>query len=184
MARVKDATKRVNVGEGNIARLNTGKVKLDEIISVRRPSRMKLGLSYTSTNVNHITGINLSHNLSVATQVDHVTAQKLQVCSGAMYCIVLGHMVNPEESDWKFKTYKSASTSINRGTQLNVGASRSVILRRHSAREKTVAHGVEVVLLFNGVEDLKGFTIEQLVPRGSLEELKAFNCVVYKGSLH
>ncbi|KAI5667422.1 hypothetical protein M9H77_17275 [Catharanthus roseus] len=33
---------------------------------------------------------------------------------------------------------------------------------------------VEVVLLFNGVKDLKGFKVKQLVPRGSLEELKGF----------
>ncbi|KAI5649911.1 hypothetical protein M9H77_35916 [Catharanthus roseus] len=34
--------------------------------------------------------------------------------------------------------------------------------------------GIEVVLLFNKVEDLKGFKVKQLVPRGSLEELKEF----------
>ncbi|KAI5677363.1 hypothetical protein M9H77_08313 [Catharanthus roseus] len=32
--------------------------------------------------------------------------------------------------------------------------------------------GIEVVLLFKGVEDLKGFKVKQLVPRASLEELK------------
>ncbi|KAI5682244.1 hypothetical protein M9H77_03472 [Catharanthus roseus] len=36
------------------------------------------------------------------------------------------------------------------------------------------AYGIEVVLLFNGVEDLKGFKVKQLVPRWSLEELKGF----------
>ncbi|KAI5680961.1 hypothetical protein M9H77_02188 [Catharanthus roseus] len=34
--------------------------------------------------------------------------------------------------------------------------------------------GIKVVLLFNGVEDLKGFKVRQLVPSGSLEELKGF----------
>ncbi|KAI5681703.1 hypothetical protein M9H77_02931 [Catharanthus roseus] len=29
--------------------------------------------------------------------------------------------------------------------------------------------GIEVVLLFNGVEDLKGFKVKQLVPRGALK---------------
>ncbi|KAI5676821.1 hypothetical protein M9H77_07771 [Catharanthus roseus] len=43
--------------------------------------------------------------------------------------------------------------------------------------------GIEVVLLFNDVEDLKGFKIKQLIPRGSLEELKGFNCVVCKRTL-
>ncbi|KAI5658570.1 hypothetical protein M9H77_27363 [Catharanthus roseus] len=33
---------------------------------------------------------------------------------------------------------------------------------------------IEVVLMFNGVEDLKGFKVKKLVPRGSLEELKGF----------
>ncbi|KAI5672808.1 hypothetical protein M9H77_13172 [Catharanthus roseus] len=36
---------------------------------------------------------------------------------------------------------------------------------------------IEVVLRFNGVEDLKGFKIKQLVPRGSLKELKGLCCV-------
>ncbi|KAI5652941.1 hypothetical protein M9H77_30128 [Catharanthus roseus] len=36
---------------------------------------------------------------------------------------------------------------------------------------------IEVVLLFNEVEDLKGFKIKRLAPRGSLEELKGFNCL-------
>ncbi|KAI5647857.1 hypothetical protein M9H77_33862 [Catharanthus roseus] len=35
---------------------------------------------------------------------------------------------------------------------------------------------IEVMLWLNGVEDLKGFKIEQLVPRESLKELKGFNC--------
>ncbi|KAI5653206.1 hypothetical protein M9H77_30393 [Catharanthus roseus] len=43
--------------------------------------------------------------------------------------------------------------------------------------------GIEVVLQFNSVEDLKGFKIKQLVSRVSLEELKEFNCAVYKGTL-
>ncbi|KAI5663781.1 hypothetical protein M9H77_23104 [Catharanthus roseus] len=36
---------------------------------------------------------------------------------------------------------------------------------------------IEVMLLFDGVEDLKGFKIKKLVPKGSLEELKGFNCI-------
>ncbi|KAI5658501.1 hypothetical protein M9H77_27294 [Catharanthus roseus] len=59
MAQVKDATERVNVAEGKIARLNTGKAKLDEIISVGRPAGMKSGLGYTSTNLNHTTGMRI-----------------------------------------------------------------------------------------------------------------------------
>ncbi|KAI5649972.1 hypothetical protein M9H77_35977 [Catharanthus roseus] len=35
--------------------------------------------------------------------------------------------------------------------------------------------GIEVVMMFNGVKDLKGFKVKQLVPRGSLEELKGFH---------
>ncbi|KAI5677788.1 hypothetical protein M9H77_08738 [Catharanthus roseus] len=34
--------------------------------------------------------------------------------------------------------------------------------------------GIEVVLRFKGVKELKGFKIKQLVPRESLEELKRF----------
>ncbi|KAI5681432.1 hypothetical protein M9H77_02660 [Catharanthus roseus] len=41
---------------------------------------------------------------------------------------------------------------------------------------------IEVILRFNGVEDLKRFKIKQFVPRESLEELKGFDCAVYKGS--
>ncbi|KAI5681790.1 hypothetical protein M9H77_03018 [Catharanthus roseus] len=40
--------------------------------------------------------------------------------------------------------------------------------------------GIEVVLWFNSVEDLKGFKIKQFVPRESLEELKGFKCAVCK----
>ncbi|KAI5667245.1 hypothetical protein M9H77_17098 [Catharanthus roseus] len=44
--------------------------------------------------------------------------------------------------------------------------------------------GIEAVLRFNRVEDWKGFKIKYLVPRGSLEELKGFNCAVCKENLH
>ncbi|KAI5654638.1 hypothetical protein M9H77_31825 [Catharanthus roseus] len=60
MAQVKDATKRVNAAEGKIARLNTRKTKLDEIIFVGRPAGMKSGLGYTGTNLNHIIGMHVT----------------------------------------------------------------------------------------------------------------------------
>ncbi|KAI5680990.1 hypothetical protein M9H77_02217 [Catharanthus roseus] len=41
---------------------------------------------------------------------------------------------------------------------------------------------IEVILRFNGVEDLKRFKIKQFVPRERLEELKGFDCAVYKAS--
>ncbi|KAI5663395.1 hypothetical protein M9H77_22718 [Catharanthus roseus] len=44
---------------------------------------------------------------------------------------------------------------------------------------KITTHRIEVVIQFNGVEELKGFKIKQLVLMGSLEELKGFNCAVY-----
>ncbi|KAI5680908.1 hypothetical protein M9H77_02135 [Catharanthus roseus] len=95
-------------------------------------------------------------------------------------CIIEVQLRDLKEKDWKFKIYKVASTSINRGTQLNIGVTRSAILRRHSAREKMAVN--EYVPQFNGVEALKRFKIKQLVPRRSLEELKEFNCAVCKGS--
>ncbi|KAI5663256.1 hypothetical protein M9H77_22579 [Catharanthus roseus] len=169
MAQLKDAMERVNMAKGKIARLNTRKAKLNEIISVGRPVGMKLGLGYIGTNRNHTTCVNLLHNLSVATQVDHVMAQSSKFLAALCINIVLGNLVDLEESDWKFKTYQSASTSINRGTQLNVEVSHSAILRRQFAREKMAIHGIEIVLWFNIIEDLKGFKIKQLVLRGSLE---------------
>ncbi|KAI5681067.1 hypothetical protein M9H77_02294 [Catharanthus roseus] len=109
--------------------------------------------------------------------------EKSYSVAAALYIsIVLGNLINPEESmimscDMEvklrgFERLREASTSLNRGTQWNIGVRRSGIIERYSAREKAAVHGV--VLMFNGVEDLKGFKVKQLVPRGSLEELKGF----------
>ncbi|KAI5681704.1 hypothetical protein M9H77_02932 [Catharanthus roseus] len=191
MAQVNDVTERVNVAEGKIARLNTGKTKLDEIISEGRPAEMKSRLCYTGINPNH-TSVrkNLSYTLSLATQVDHVTTQKLQVLVALCIGIILGNMslvkiLIGKRSDGS-RSFCLVSTSINRRTQLKFETSHSAILRRHSAtKEKIMVHGIEVLLLVNGVEDLKGFKIKHShTLRGSLEELKGFNCVVCKGSLH
>ncbi|KAI5680796.1 hypothetical protein M9H77_02023 [Catharanthus roseus] len=53
IAQAKDATERVYMAEDKIARLNTVKAKLDEIISVGRPDKMKSGLGYTAYPVHH-----------------------------------------------------------------------------------------------------------------------------------
>ncbi|KAI5663647.1 hypothetical protein M9H77_22970 [Catharanthus roseus] len=95
MAQVKDAMERANVVEGKLARLNTRKAKLDEIIAMGRP-----------------TGVNF------ATLVQIPITQQFE-------------------------------------------ASHSAILRRHSAKEKSTIHRIEVVLLFNEVEDLQGFKLKQ-----------------------
>ncbi|KAI5648882.1 hypothetical protein M9H77_34887 [Catharanthus roseus] len=112
-------------------------------------------------------------------------AQSSKFLAALWIGILLGNVVDIEESVIvscnievqlrRFGRIRKISTSINRGTQLSV--SRSVILRRNSTREKTAVH--EVVLWFNGVEDLKGFKIKQLVLRKSLEELKGFNCAAW-----
>ncbi|KAI5676900.1 hypothetical protein M9H77_07850 [Catharanthus roseus] len=68
MAQVKDATERVNVAEGKIARLNIGKAKLDEIIYVGRRGAIKSGLAYTSTNLNHTTGMYVTQHESSYTK--------------------------------------------------------------------------------------------------------------------
>ncbi|KAI5678349.1 hypothetical protein M9H77_09299 [Catharanthus roseus] len=60
IAQVKDATERANVAKGKIARLNTGKAKLDEIISMERSTGMKSGLGYTGTNLNHTTDMHVT----------------------------------------------------------------------------------------------------------------------------
>ncbi|KAI5653050.1 hypothetical protein M9H77_30237 [Catharanthus roseus] len=81
MAQVKDPTKRVNVAEGKIARLNTGKAKLDEIISVGRRTGMKLGLGYTGTNLSHTLGMYVaqheSSHIIFGTEVLYVNAHPM-----------------------------------------------------------------------------------------------------------
>ncbi|KAI5681484.1 hypothetical protein M9H77_02712 [Catharanthus roseus] len=69
MAQIKDATNRIYVTEGKIARLNTGKAKLNEIITMGRPAEMKLGLGYIVTNLNHTTSTHVTQHESKYTAV-------------------------------------------------------------------------------------------------------------------
>ncbi|KAI5671356.1 hypothetical protein M9H77_11720 [Catharanthus roseus] len=63
-AQIKGATERVNVTKGKIARLNTRKAKLDEIISMGRPAGMKSGLGYSGKNLNHTIGTHVTQHES------------------------------------------------------------------------------------------------------------------------
>ncbi|KAI5658502.1 hypothetical protein M9H77_27295 [Catharanthus roseus] len=58
----------------------------------------------------------------------------------------------------------------------------SCLLGSSHPKRSSPTPSIEVVLRFNGVEDLEGFKVKQLIPRGSLEELKGFNCAVCKES--
>lgn len=50
IAQVKDMTERLNSVESRIARMNTGKRKLDEILEGSRPARLKTGLGIPKEN--------------------------------------------------------------------------------------------------------------------------------------
>ncbi|KAI5653601.1 hypothetical protein M9H77_30788 [Catharanthus roseus] len=62
-------------------------------------------------------------------------------------------------------------------TQGHTGAGRALVSTTIASRDRSCA-------AVQQCGRLEEFNIKQLVPRGSLEELKGFNCAVCKGSLH
>lgn len=55
MAQVKDVIDRLNHAESRITRMNTRKVKLDEMLQIGRPTGVKTGLGYVGEkNIEHV----------------------------------------------------------------------------------------------------------------------------------